>query len=237
MIVLVGSNGSMGKRYQAILRHLEKRFLPLDVETSLLGVCEAVKQKDCKGVIIATPTNTHFEYCMALVPFGKPVLCEKPITKNLDELEQILLLAKTYKTPFDMTLQYKKLLSYYGADDMCGFEGSHYNFYNHGKDGLVWDCLQTIALAKGFIKLDEKSPIWSCSINGVSLDINKMDRAYVDFVWDWIRNPGQQDFSFLKIAHLKAKKIEDEEKANGRGEKRFDCCAGAQHEHKVSGQG
>ena len=43
-----------------------------------------------EAIVIATPTQTHYEVLMAAIPSGKPIFCEKPITFELDEAEKIV---------------------------------------------------------------------------------------------------------------------------------------------------
>mgnify|MGYP002558716416 CR=1 FL=1 len=45
---------------------------------------------EIEAIIIATPTQTHYEVLMAAIPTGKPIFCEKPITFALDEAEKIV---------------------------------------------------------------------------------------------------------------------------------------------------
>jgi dihydrodiol dehydrogenase / D-xylose 1-dehydrogenase (NADP) len=45
-------------------------------------------------VYIATPTSLHFEHAKQCLSYGKPVLCEKAVTKNLAQFEELIALAK-----------------------------------------------------------------------------------------------------------------------------------------------
>jgi predicted dehydrogenase len=49
---------------------------------------------DIDAVYIATLPDSHAAYSMAALKAGKHVLCEKPVTVNLPELEQVLAVAK-----------------------------------------------------------------------------------------------------------------------------------------------
>ena len=50
-------------------------------------------------VCISTPTNTHFEYLKACINSKVPiVLCEKPVSNSINELNEILKLYKSNKT-------------------------------------------------------------------------------------------------------------------------------------------
>jgi len=68
---------------------------------------------------------------------------------------------------------------------------SHYDYFRHGNDGLVWDCLQIIALARSAPLLRETSPMWSSMINGKALNIAHMDAAYMAYVQAWFKYPAQ----------------------------------------------
>lgn len=182
----------MGRRYQAILTYLNKPFRCFDIADDYIEIVENSKWAD--AVILATPTETHYHYLRSLMLYGIPVLCEKPISKEVDEIVSI---CDTYPLAnLTMMMQYKCL-------DYPNHEGdSLYNYYNTGKDGLLWDCMQIIALGRGKVTLLNKSPIWTCILNGKRIEFSKMDKAYIDYVEEWLAKPGQ-DMSYLKRIHMK----------------------------------
>lgn len=197
--LLIGSEGSMGKRYQAILKHLKRDYVPVDRYHTLEKIKEHAAE--CDNIIIATPTNTHVPYLRHLMPFKKPMLCEKPITKDIKELKEVFYELSQFERSIRMTMQYSFITD-------KGAEGdSLYDYFRHGSDGLVWDCMQIIALAKGKIELKEESPVWTCKINGDYLDIGDMDWAYVQNVADWFYQP-YQDLSYLLDIHEKVSEFE-----------------------------
>ena len=201
MIALIGSEGSMGKRYQAILNYLKEPFDPLDL--SLIGKDEVMRRaKLCHKYIIATPTHTHAEYLRAFIPDCRPILCEKPITKDIDELVELVALAEKHGNHFQMMFQYKEL-----ATAPVNGGGTHYDFFRHGNDGLTWDCLQMIGLANGALHLSEKSPIWTCMINGQPIPIADMDWAYVQVVKKWLAGKLDQRLDQLLHIHKKTAKM------------------------------
>ena len=103
MILLVGANGSMGKRYQAILKSLGERFFPFDLDTI------DIPPDSCfKAVIIASPTDMHSYHIKKFGHLG-PVLCEKPVCKSLTELEDTLHYIRENNINFTMMNQYKLL--------------------------------------------------------------------------------------------------------------------------------
>lgn len=190
----------MGKRYKAILKYLDQTFYCRDLNKWEVSD-EQIKEK-VDGIIIATPTETHPHYIRKCLSFKKPILCEKPITKNITQLKELF--KEIGDAPFRMMNQYKLL-----CEDRKGM--SFYDYYKHGNDGLVWDCLQVIGLARGDINLAGESPVWDCTINDKRIQSGYMDQAYVNYVVDWFMEP-KQDSSELLEAHIKT----DELKRSGR---------------------
>jgi hypothetical protein len=183
-VLIVGSEGSMGKRYQAILKSLEVPFLTADVHHSVEQIINLVKE--CSAIIIATPTNTHLHYLRLFSSLGKPILCEKPLSKDVSELLEIQNIVREKDVNLTMVMQYKMLI------DPDGTGPSYYDYFRHGNDGLAWDCIQILSLAKGKVSLKEDSPIWHCMINGKKLNLSDMDKAYIDFIRFWLKKPGDK---------------------------------------------
>ena len=59
---------------------------------------EAINDPRVDGVYIATTNETHFSFCKLCLENHKPVLCEKPITGNTKELEELIRLSKENNT-------------------------------------------------------------------------------------------------------------------------------------------
>jgi hypothetical protein len=152
-------------------------------------------------ILIATPTDTHASLIKELLEFDRPILCEKPITKNIDELSELIESVKKLDGKLDMVCQYKHLLN----SSQTG--PSVYNYFRHGNDGLVWDCMQIVGLANGTVDLFETSPVWQCRINGQELNIKHMDQAYVSEILDWINNPCG-DLDSISLMHHKTHELE-----------------------------
>lgn len=208
-ILVVGSEGSMGKRYQAILKHLGHDIVTVDKQHTSIDVVKAGIK--CDRIIVATPTETHAQVLDYVLLCGKPVLCEKPICTDLEELKGVLDHARSFNPMLAMVMQYKRLLKddvrsdqFYKFLDDPSYD-SHYHYFRHGNDGLKWDCFQIIALAEGRVTLGESSPIWKCKINGQTLNLSDMDQAYVDMLDDWIRKP-YSDIDTIYEMHEKVSK-------------------------------
>ncbi len=182
MYAIVGANGNMGRRYSAILKTINVEFLELDVEDKL-----SYKNKEkLDGVIICTPTDKHLfnitEYNM--VP---KILCEKPLCSDEDDYEHFKSLVKNFGLKDKIFI-----VNQYGFMPDCGTSiniGTIYNFYNTGKDGLLWDCFNIIGLDKtGFIDLKNDSPLWKCSINGLKKDVKDVNESYLFMINDWLQH-------------------------------------------------
>lgn len=187
----------MGSRYGAILSHLDVSWMGLDIGTSPKEVDRLARSAD--GILIATPTGLHFEHLNFYVGFRKPVFCEKPFTKNMSEMDAI---ADIYEgRSLTMALQYSELIDH----NACG--DSHYNYFRHGQDGLIWDCIQIVGLAKGRVELDQSSPVWDCRLNGQRLSVGDMDMAYVQNVKRWLSGESME-MGLIYDIHQKTSEFE-----------------------------
>lgn len=197
MTLIIGSNGSMGSRYRAIFKHLGEQWIGMDTH-NLDKIDECYK--NASRFILCTPTELHHDQLIDLAKLRKPVLCEKPITTNIAELEHIIEAFQMMETPLSMVLQYRNLVK-------TTHEGpSSYDYFRTGKDGLYWDCFQIIALARGDIAVNNQSPIWKCSLNGRQLSIADMDQAYVTEIDRWLRDDAETDLEWILKAHKKVAK-------------------------------
>lgn len=191
-VLIVGADGNMGRRYSAILDYLHTPWIGVDKHHSSHHVMECAMRSE--GIVIATPSSHHVIDIKKFLPLKKPILCEKPISKDLHELTHLMEEIRTSGTPFRMIYQYSMLANHSGS----GLPSS-YNYYKHGGDGLAWDCIQILGLARGGVTLQEKSPLWSCMINGKSLDIGQMDSAYIEYMELWLKKPRQSLREILEI--------------------------------------
>lgn len=197
--LLIGSKGSMGKRYQAILKYLDVAHLLCDKNHSQEQILDLALKAD--NIILATPTETHLDFLFELIPLGKPVLCEKPIVKDVKELEKILKFIEVKNAKFSMMNQYKLLDCPWSEGD------SFYNYFRHGSDGLLWDCIQIIGLARGKVTIGQSSPLWTCQLNGKKIESSWMDWAYVQYVENFLKGE-YQDLKEIKRAHEKVVELE-----------------------------
>ena len=200
---IIGSKGNMGRRYSTILSSLGVDWIGFD-----LGY-EFVHQS-LDTYIVATPTATHMDIVEKL-GWNKRVkiLIEKPVVKVTQihppaELWPVRRSISRGNQVF-MVNQY----AYYpGINESKG--DTIYDYYKSGDDGLGWDCIQLLQLAKGSVFLSNQSPVWFCSINGLILSRDVLDRCYVEMVndflndgkklWGWneIRNATEKSYTWQK---------------------------------------
>jgi hypothetical protein len=160
--------------------------------------------------------------------YGLPILCEKPISTNMARVISAIAFCKHTETPLSMVNQYCMLTS---PDDVGE---SYYDYWNHGRDGLLWDCISVVALARGELRLGEESAVWKCCINGRKLSPADMDMAYIEMIRDWTANP-LPAFEYIEMAHNKVQQFaRKHEQSTGEG---VDRDPSQKHEQPTSQQG
>lgn len=209
--LLIGSEGSIGSRYKAILDYLK---LDYDCYDPMLGkgIFSINEYRLCTHVIIASPTDTHLyylDYLNVVAPEVK-VLCEKPISKDIGELESFF---KVCKLDLVMVNNYSFMINFFNDKKI-----TKYNFFKTGNDGLAWDCIQLIRIANAGIELRNDSPIWQCTINGEKVDNKYIDTSYIHMLKNWMSDYLHNDFDELLEAHKKTEKLQKMVVKNGKYE-------------------
>jgi len=197
-LCIVGGNGNMGKRYQAICRFLGINHFVADPSTK-------TPIKDASHYLIATPTAMHLENILDIRDkYGGLILCEKPFVTNVDELGRL------QEIPANVFMV-NNYAFYPGLSDRL--DGTTlYSFYNSGPHGLAWDCIQLLHLARSTVKLVGKSPIWKCQINGTKLNRETLDLAYVEMIRTFWQGSTKKLWGKKDIidAHFKAARFEQQ---------------------------
>ncbi len=62
-------------------------------------------QVEFDGYVVATATNSHIEILDKLIPLGKPILCEKPISLTVEETDSVIQKCKKYGTQIQVGFQ------------------------------------------------------------------------------------------------------------------------------------
>lgn len=60
---------------------------------------------DFDGYVVATATNSHMAILNQLIPLGKPILCEKPISLTVEETDSVIEICSKYGTQIQVGFQ------------------------------------------------------------------------------------------------------------------------------------
>lgn len=203
MILVIGGHGNMGQRYCRILDKVGVRYWVYDVKSNCGPMSEMAKNSS--AFIVATPTDTHAQLVLDLIPYKRPILCEKPISLETEVVDGVVKVARDSGANLQMVNQYSFMVPEKQRADR-----SEYNYFKHGPHGLYWDCINIVGLAKGIVTLSNDSPVWKCTINGKKLALGDVDQAYVDMVVSWVSVP-KPNIEYIEYAHHKvAEKIRSE---------------------------
>lgn len=197
-ILILGSLGSMGKRYTAIVKWLGHTPVCYD---AAMGKFSVSLYKGIDHAIVATPTDTHYEWCNSLINMGIPTLCEKPVSKNIDEIKALITWAKERNTDVRMVCNWaftvKKTFEEFFAGTTPMWKPNsntiRYNNYHTGKDGLYWDAIQLVYLSKSkrHLHLYTESPTLSALFNDqYSIGLDDIASSYIEMIMEWLHpNP------------------------------------------------
>ena len=183
-ILIVGGLGNMGRRYKRILKNIP------GISTYCIDVNYQSWLDDVSfdGIIIATPTSTHYELILEYhekFP-DVPILCEKPISLSMDE---IYALSEKPYLKLQMVNQYQCALENLRFKDHRIPSGlTYYDYFKTGNDGLYWDTINIIGL-NDWVEtpiIKNSSAIWTCIINGQKLTLEAIDWGYIIMIREWL---------------------------------------------------
>lgn len=224
-ICILGANGNMGKRYQAILNRSSYVYDCFDISDHFPD------PNNYTHFIITTPTHTHLSHLIQIGEMAdRPIniLCEKPIYKidteaKRDEFYRVLDKLEYKGHKLNMVNQYAYYMS--NIHEPIADGETFYDYYNSGGDGIGWDCIQLIHLAlKDVYFLRNVSPVWFSSINGHPLSRREIDLCYVKMIEDFVTD-GKVYGRLWGYRHIK----EAHEKVNKYYEKCTDRDPGKKH--------
>jgi myo-inositol 2-dehydrogenase/D-chiro-inositol 1-dehydrogenase len=78
---------------------------------------EATQAEDV--VVVATPTETHFEFVQAALAAGKPVLSEKPLGTHVEQIDSCFALAQQHAVPLVVAFQRRFDPSFAAVIEAC----------------------------------------------------------------------------------------------------------------------
>lgn len=222
-VLLIGGKGSIGRRYQAVLRalHVPYRIHDLGDELSFEGVTH---------VLIASPTETHVKYCWLADECNLPFLCEKPLTKNVTEAEELARNTSNgyvvnnwafLGTNFDLAPIPRRIT---------------YDFYNTGRDGLLWDVCQLIyfsKLAKAELFVNTNSHTWDVTWNDDDVAYRAIEQSYLQMVRAFLADRSHALWTLPMGLEMTKLIAELEQQAGGKDLESFDFNPSTNEFHPV----
>lgn len=197
----------MGHRYMAIIRHLKEDAVGVDIGDKWPDLHEGDR------VIIATPTDHHtaaIGFLTDILHFRGDILCEKPITKDAEELALLHTAAQFKGVDIRMisnwTWAINRALNRVGEVAIRGEMEIEYNYYHSGNDGFFYDCIQPVYLA-GRFKYNRNTPIFDCKVNGNSVTLDDFSHSYPMMISEWLYGDKKRLFS-LEDAMKANEKVE-----------------------------
>lgn len=165
IIRTVASLGALGALGDKDLTAPKPKQLSTQYDVPLCAFDDILCNPDIDGIILATPSHTHFKLAQAALEAGKHVLVEKPLVKSCEENEALNALA----TQKNLTLMAGHLLIYHPA---------YQKFKSILKDNVIGPVkfLKSRRLNLGKIYPDE-NVIWDLLPHDMSMVVDIMGRA------------------------------------------------------------
>lgn len=171
-VLILGGLGSIGSRYASILKYIGHEPIIADVKDGLDETLESYRPFE--KAIIATPTETHYWWCKHLTAYDIPFLCEKPLSKDLEQCEY---LARLDTGSCYVVNNYEFLIKKFFNKKPSLI----YNYFRTGNDGIEWDCCQLINIDPNVV-IRTKSPIWTLYVDGMKVDYELLEESYIQMV-------------------------------------------------------
>ncbi len=183
----MGMLGGIYDESQAVLDSLKSLYPNVKLSTNYE---EAIKDNNIKGVVIATPAETHFTVASKAIENGKSVLIEKPMTTTVEDAEKIVELAE--KNP-DVTVMVGHLMLYHPALKRIKLMI---------EEGVLGDInyLYSRRVNLGQVRSVE-NVIWSLGVHDVSVFVSliKSNVEYVDAQGCAYLQDGIEDLAFINL--------------------------------------
>jgi hypothetical protein len=192
MIYILGNRGNMARRYRACIEYCYERHCGSDLDECINLT------PDVDRILICTPTHLHLDHIEMFLSTGLPILCEKPLTKDYDELIRFSRRHGHQVERIQMINQYQYCLT----EEPDGDE-TIYDYYHSGADGLVWDCLNIVGMAEKRPELRTVSPYYRCQINGHRIDLQLVSLGYLYNISDWLIGNSKNNWDYAVKAHEK----------------------------------
>lgn len=151
-----------------------------------------LEHEDINGIVIATPTSTHYDLALKALKAGKNVYVEKPLAKNISEAQELKKLAEDK----DLVLMVGHLLLYHpavnklkslissgelGEIQYLNSDRRNFNRNQRRDSNVMWDLApHDLSMMAYLIGLDPKE---ITSVRGWASQDDVIDVAHIDFVF------------------------------------------------------
>jgi hypothetical protein len=142
----------------------------------------------CEKAIVCTPTSDHLATLVKMQGYEGDILCEKPLVMG-NEIDIGFFFATMRALKLNVRMVCNWAFTAPNFIDKPESRIIEYDNYNTGKDGMAWDCIQLIYIAKGFPILKTKSPFLDCKIDGERVDEADIAYSYVAMIEAWLKDP------------------------------------------------
>jgi hypothetical protein len=171
-LLIVGSKGSIGSRYEAICRFLKIRHVGVDLNDPW--------PKDFTHALICTPTGMHTIPAVQAMKEGMEVMIEKPLSKDTKDIETLIRVRDENRVTAWMVNNYFFSKIPFSAN----YDTIKYSYFFSGKDGWEWDCIQLINMCKEFI-FDGTRPVFNLTFDGTGVTLEDVQKSYMTMLLYW----------------------------------------------------
>jgi len=175
-ILVIGSDGSTGRRYCKIMEEMGVSVLKYDIRDVDSPL------PSCDKVIIATPTETHQEYYYMLPMYQETdchnILIEQPAVSDISDLigiEAKMVCNWAFVFPDRILQPGKNLVNY-----SCNYTG---------KEGYWFNTCQLHILSNGRGIIAESADTFNATIGGYVVTRSMIEASYFRMIDAWIYRP------------------------------------------------
>jgi hypothetical protein len=188
-ILIIGSNGSTGKRYSKILSENGNEIIPYDIEEFKKDL--GLEIPSCDKAIIACPTKIHYHLYFRTKTWNynlKPndILIEKPVSDKIENITGTYVIKPIEcKMVCNWAFVFPDEILYPGTSTV------YYNYLNTGKEGYWFDTCQLHILSNGRGQITNDSPQFNAKINDRTITKKMIEKSYERMICSWLNNPDE----------------------------------------------
>jgi len=177
-IVVVGSEGSTGRRYSHILKRMHHVIISYDIN----DINQRIPLSPDHRYVICSPTQFHADQCIDILTYDHDatILCEKPLCmlQDLSRLEEA-------QAGTDGIIHMVNNWNFLLPDMQPWSHVITYDYYNAGRRNDLWDMCQPYYLSQSH-DFQFNSHILQVAVDGVPITAAMFDHSYWLMLEDWL---------------------------------------------------